>query len=505
MKQRSKGEVLASRARQALESGDVAEAQKLARRALADAPDDPNVLRSLAELAAYAGNVEEACDLLEDAISHRGPTVPAAWQVRLGDLRVQLGKLDDGVRAYETALSAAPDEKAAWVGLATARDAQRNTPAAIKAWERVVALDHDDWEAAISLGEGWMEIREFDRAEESFAKAGKGDPGRPAVMVGRGMLEMYRSRPNEAIATFQTCSARHPKYAPGHAALGAVLRAEGRFEEAAQALERAKALAPNDNNYTLALGRVLLEGGWPDRAAAEAKEYLASHPGHSGALALEALTTLALGDAAGVARFFDYPTVVSATRLPVPKGFSDIAAFNKALAAHAASHPTLMAAPASHSTYDGLHSGSLLVEPRGPVAPFEEAIESVVGDYWERLSDATDQPFAARRPTDVVLAMWCIVLGRGSHQGPHIHPAAWLSGVYYPQIPEGIRTGAGPEGWLEFGEPDRAFPTKIKPPLHRVRPEEGLVVIFPSYLYHRTIPFEEEGTRISVAFDIVPL
>ncbi|HEY0709678.1 MAG TPA: putative 2OG-Fe(II) oxygenase [Polyangia bacterium] len=505
MKQRSRGLELVTRARRALEKGDVAEGEKLARRALNDGANDPEVLHALAELAADAGNLDEATAFLQHALAQRGPTAPAAWQVKLGDLRVEQGKLDDGVRAYEAVLARAPEEKAAWVGLAKARDAQRNTHAAIKAWERVVALDQDDWEAAISLGEAWTEIREWARAEESFAVASKGEPDRPALLVGRGVLDMYRGRANDAIATLKACTARHPTYPPGYAALGAVLRAENRFEEAAQALQRAKELAPVDNNYTLALGRVLLEGGWPDRADAEAKAYLARHPGHSGALALESLASLARGDEPAVARFFDYAKVVSATRLSVPRGFADIGAFNKALAAHAASHPTLMAAPASHSTYDGLHSGSLLVEPRGPTAPFEEAIEMAVGAYWERLEGETHQPFVARRPHDVVLAMWCIVLGRGSHQGPHIHPAAWLSGVYYPQIPEGIRTGAGPEGWLEFGKPDREFPTKITPPLHRVRPEEGLVVIFPSYLYHRTIPFQEDGTRISVAFDVVPV
>jgi hypothetical protein len=58
---------------------------------------------------------------------------------------------------------------------------------------------------------------------------------------------------------------------------------------------------------------------------------------------------------------------------------------------------------------------------------------------------------------------------------------------------------------LEFGQPDRDFPTKLAPALFRVRPEEGLLVLFPSYLYHRTLPFEEDGTRISVAFDVVPI
>jgi len=101
--------------------------------------------------------------------------------------------------------------------------------------------------------------------------------------------------------------------------------------------------------------------------------------------------------------------------------------------------------------------------------------------------------------------MWCVVLERGGHQIPHIHPASWLSGVYYPQVPEGIATGEGPAGWLEFGPPDRDFPSRLTPPVHRIRPEEGLVVIFPSYLYHHTIPFDQGGTRISVAFDVVPV
>jgi hypothetical protein len=100
--------------------------------------------------------------------------------------------------------------------------------------------------------------------------------------------------------------------------------------------------------------------------------------------------------------------------------------------------------------------------------------------------------------------MWCVVLQSGGHQIPHIHPEAWLSGVYYPQVPEAIRTGAGPEGWLEFGYAERPFPSLLEPRIVRIRPAEGLLVMFPSYFYHRTVPFEADGTRISVAFDLVP-
>ncbi len=29
--------------------------------------------------------------------------------------------------------------------------------------------------------------------------------------------------------------------------------------------------------------------------------------------------------------------------------------------------------------------------------------------------------------------------------------------------------------------------------------------LFPSYFYHRTVPFENEQNRISIAFDIMPV
>jgi hypothetical protein len=31
------------------------------------------------------------------------------------------------------------------------------------------------------------------------------------------------------------------------------------------------------------------------------------------------------------------------------------------------------------------------------------------------------------------------------------------------------------------------------------------MVLFPSYFFHRTIPFSAPGTRISIAFDVLPV
>jgi hypothetical protein len=37
-----------------------------------------------------------------------------------------------------------------------------------------------------------------------------------------------------------------------------------------------------------------------------------------------------------------------------------------------------------------------------------------------------------------------------------------------------------------------------------VRPELGLLVLFPSYFWHGTLPFHSEQPRLTVAFDVVP-
>jgi hypothetical protein len=45
------------------------------------------------------------------------------------------------------------------------------------------------------------------------------------------------------------------------------------------------------------------------------------------------------------------------------------------------------------------------------------------------------------------------------------------------------------------------------PALHseyEIRPGVGMLVLFPSYFWHGTVPFSGERTRLTVAFDAVP-
>ena len=175
------------------------------------------------------------------------------------------------------------------------------------------------------------------------------------------------------------------------------------------------------------------------------------------------------------------------------------------MAAHILAHPSLAVAPASHATRAGRHSGELLVEPIGPMATFEGVVRAAVDGYIGALAGQSGHPFTSRPPRRYGLNVWGVVLEGQGHQVPHIHPAAWLSGVYYARLPEAIGAAGGDHaGWIAFGRPPAHFHLDAAPKITPVRPEEGLMLLFPSYLYHHTIPFESAGTRISIAFDVLP-
>jgi uncharacterized protein (TIGR02466 family) len=97
-----------------------------------------------------------------------------------------------------------------------------------------------------------------------------------------------------------------------------------------------------------------------------------------------------------------------------------------------------------------------------------------------------------------------VVLGSQGYQEPHMHDGAWISGVYYVSLPTDVgKSEDGQAGWLEFGRCNDIFRLQRPPRLHAVRPEEGLLVLFPSFFWHGTVPFESAAPRISIAFDVL--
>jgi uncharacterized protein (TIGR02466 family) len=97
--------------------------------------------------------------------------------------------------------------------------------------------------------------------------------------------------------------------------------------------------------------------------------------------------------------------------------------------------------------------------------------------------------------------MWTTILSGGGYHTPHIHPAAWLSAAYYVKVPGGA---AEQSGVLELACTAPLFAGHENPLTRPVQVQAGMLVLFPSYFYHRTVPTRSREERISVAFDLVP-
>lgn len=174
-----------------------------------------------------------------------------------------------------------------------------------------------------------------------------------------------------------------------------------------------------------------------------------------------------------------------------------------ALNDHVLNHPTLIESPSSHTTLNGKQTGTINADAKGPITGLEMLIEKAVEEYMGNVADLTAHPVVAFRPQCHEVSIWATVLEGEGFQAPHIHPSGWLSGVYYPQV-SGVVDEGGNDGWITFGKPGPEYHFTRQPPQRMVKPQPGMLVMFPSYMFHHTIPFQSDETRISITFDVMP-
>jgi uncharacterized protein (TIGR02466 family) len=105
----------------------------------------------------------------------------------------------------------------------------------------------------------------------------------------------------------------------------------------------------------------------------------------------------------------------------------------------------------------------------------------------------------------LLVSAWAAVCRAGAYHAPHSHPDSAWSGVYYVDV--GADTTDRPlSGVLEFLDP-RAGVEAVTAPgdpygePFRVWPQAGLLVIFPSWLYHWVHPYMGQSPRIAVSFN----
>jgi len=105
---------------------------------------------------------------------------------------------------------------------------------------------------------------------------------------------------------------------------------------------------------------------------------------------------------------------------------------------------------------------------------------------------------------------WVNTNGMGGMNIPHDHPGYMWSGCYYVSAPatKVEKDKNHRSGVLEFLDPRGSVLSASVPNSETFniriqrQPQEGVLFIFPSYVWHWVYPNEEDSERISIAFNI---
>ncbi len=445
------------------------EAEAMYRRVLKADPENADALHLLGVLARQAGRHDVAVDLIQRAIARNGRN--PSYHANLGTALEVSGRREDAMAAYRRAIEIKPDYPEAYFKLGSALKSSDKPDDAFKAFRRAVKFKPDYAEAYNELGALLGAARKTDMAIKALRRA----------------IEIK------------------PDYADAYYNLGLALERSGRLDEAIQALQRAVELKPDVDTAMFRLSMALLDRNDPAKMVEVCDACLKADPGNRRILSSKAVALNEAGDRDGARFLLDFDRFIRPTRIKIPTGFDGVANFDKALAHQVCNDPTLEFERAGHATRFGGHTDDLLRDAQGPVAALKELMEDGVEDYMRAMPDDKSHPFLASRPNRWKLTAWAVVMDTRGHQAPHIHSAAWASGVYYVQLPNiGNLPEQGQAGWLEFGRPQAEFRCKVEPEVKLFPPEEGLMILFPSYFYHGTVAIETEEQRISIAFDVIP-
>ena len=200
----------------------------------------------------------------------------------------------------------------------------------------------------------------------------------------------------------------------------------------------------------------------------------------------------------------DFDALIDVSTVAAPEGWDNVASFLGDLETALKGEASMQDSPAHRSTVGGASSRPLQTTDATALGALRRRIVEAADSYVRRHLSGDDLPLLGRRPPSVSISMWGNILKSAGHQTTHNHPSGWLSGVFYVKVPEPILNGGnGQDGWIEFGRPRAEYGNADQLDLRLFRPRPGMLIVFPSYLWHRTLPFESEQTRISIAFDVV--
>lgn len=487
-------------ARLAIRTGRYAEAEQHARRII-DADERDGEAWSLFGSALHAtGRLAEARSALERA---------TALAPRHGTTRAQLAATLCDEEQAELALAQADEAERLGVaqralGLVRARALMQldQYDAAEAVLAPVVAAAPDDTEGQFLLAQ-LRHVRGDDDFARSFRDAASRAGASPAVRA--AYADVMRRSGNTALAeqllrALMTDVGMRPELLSSFATL---LQESGRHAEAMAIARQAADAQPGNVAAAENFAAAALSAGHPDAALPTVERFRGLAPDDQRWITYRADVARQRGEG-WFDEWCDLERVVRLYEVKPPPGYANIEEFHTALRPALEARHRQRSHPLDQSLRHGTQtSRGLLADPDPIIRAMLDAMAEPIAAYQAAMSRDTAHPLYARNSAPAyMVGCWSIRLKRGGFHVNHIHPQGWISSAYYVSVPSEVEDTSMRSGWIKFGEP--RFPMPHGEAGRFVQPRPGLLVLFPSYLWHGTTPIHGDEPRLTIAFDAVP-
>ena len=486
-------------------TGDLVFAEKSLRSVLTLRPGDISALLGLSGVLNNDSRPQEAEALLRPALAAPMPEpARAALEHNLGVALKLQRRYPEALEQFDAALARAPDLPVVTINRAGTLQHLGRQEEALADYRETLERDplhltaHQEMNALLyRMGRDDAFLKSFDNAVDQAA-----DPA--PFLLSKGIFLNRVGRFADAAECLAHAAHVAPENPNVQDSLAIALAGLRRLDETVAAYEKSLKLKPGAVQTEVNLAGVLLQTGDFKRALRLTESAILKAPTDQAAIAVYELALRTNNDAR-VEALVDYGKQVQIFDLDPPEGFADMASFNAALNAHL---DTLHGDRREHFDQT-LRRGTQTMDPlfdsdNTLIRALRKRIEEAVGAYIARMGGGSRHPLVSRRTNNGFRfpGSWSSRLYNEGYHTNHIHPMGWFSSCYYVAVPDAVNDEQRQQGWIKFGEP--SFP--IGAPVRRtVKPVPGRLVLFPSYMWHGTVPFTSDTPRTTIAFDAVPV
>jgi len=511
---------------QLFQSGLVTQAEARAKTLLAMYPNELALYNILGLCQQAQGKYREAVASFRKMLSI-DPRI-AELHFNLGVILSQIGETDDAIASYRKALQLKPNFTVAHFNLGTLLQAQGLLQEAALHYQKAIDIEPGFFEALGNLGTIMQQRGQLEQAEQCYRKAlalspdARGHFNLGTTLYGQGEHE-------EAIQAFREAVRLDPQFADAWNDLGETLRDRGEMDEAIHCYKQALTVQPDHDRAKYNLGEFFclagrLQDAIPyfegsnfadaqDRALQcyyKTRQFevfkdkfnrLTAHGQHASVL----LGTLSTHYATNFRLENTYNFCKEPMDYVVQSRIDELAEADSPLLKellHDIQHLAIAERKQGRLYYGMQSAGNLLQRSEPSYQKLVAIIRRKVLEYQQRFAGSRYE-LVLGFPNEIeFISSWYLRMKKGGYLTSHIHEEGWISGCVYLQLPA---KNSAHEGSFEYSTDGDDYPRLHDDfPSQIVDQQVGDLVLFPSSLFHRTLPFYSDQERVCVAFDVKP-